>query len=180
MKTLKQQVFNCLKLYPETRNSDITLTLKVWSEYYVQMLHPDPRGSDNLMVYAKDLFNLPREDHVKRIRAKIQNQDRVYLPTDPNILLERAKLSAEWKEFLGYSEGWIDKDWTDAIADYFKQTPDILFKNIQPKVRGKNIYCPVCSGNLKTKIDETETLEGGSYKVKKTLICVNCDYEKEL
>lgn len=31
------------------------------------------------------LFDLPREDNIKRIRAKIQNEEKLFLPTDPAI-----------------------------------------------------------------------------------------------
>lgn len=101
-KTLKKQVEYILTTNPDTRNSDITLTIELWKYYYPQSII----WSDKTQAYyvaLNKLFDLPREDNVKRIRAEIQNVERRLLPTDLNIMIERARMSKEWREFLGYS-----------------------------------------------------------------------------
>jgi len=105
LNTLDKKVRTVLAELPQTRNSDITLTIAIWEKYHhVKMLEQEGRQ----YIDVQQLFNLPREDHVKRIRAKIQNVERLYLPTDRNILLRRVRLSKEWRTFLGYEKNWTD------------------------------------------------------------------------
>lgn len=49
------------------------------------------------------LLDLPREDNVKRVRAKIQNEEHKYLPTNPDVLIKRGILEEYWQDALGYS-----------------------------------------------------------------------------
>jgi hypothetical protein len=77
----------------ECRNSDIALTILIWRRWYnVQDAVPVGR-----------LFDLPREDNVKRIRAVFQNTEHKYLPTDPSILIKRGIEEAYWFDALGYN-----------------------------------------------------------------------------
>jgi len=96
MLALTEKVRRILKNYPETRNSDIELTIRLW-----WVFHRDKINSDGT-VKIRELWNLPREDNIKRIRAKIQNDQGMFLPTDPQIIKERQKLSKKWKQDLGY------------------------------------------------------------------------------
>jgi len=98
--TLKDQVLHVLLNYPETRNSDITLTLRIWLIYYPE--HITKVEGKNFVRLSK-IFELPREDNVKRIRAKIQNEEHRYLPTDPQIIKRRKIKEQEWRTDLGYS-----------------------------------------------------------------------------
>ncbi len=98
--TVKKQVEYCLLVSPETRNSDITLMQTLWRYYYPEKMHTDSKGED--MVYVKDLFELPREDHIKRIRANIQNVERRYLPTDFEVMKKRKDADKSWRAYLGY------------------------------------------------------------------------------
>ena len=123
--TLVHQVEFVLNTEPETRNSDITLTIAIWKRYYTHLIDPQDK------IYIKDLFELPREDNIKRIRSKIQNEERAYLPTDPAIFLERAKLSKEWREFLDYKVGknpdtLTDFDFQNYILDTLKPKQQTL------------------------------------------------------
>lgn len=115
--TLTQQIEFILSTTPESRNSDITLTMELWQHYYKDLFIYSKSGKP--FVALERLFDLPREDNIKRIRAKIQNEERRYLPTNVEVLIERAKLSKEWKEFFGYNVNWGDEDWGNAIANYF-------------------------------------------------------------
>ncbi len=103
---LTAQIENILKTYPDTRNSDITLTLYVWMFGYSHLIGgmwdaqeaPSYRGAT---VELKHLFELPREDNVKRIRAKFNAQG-LYWPTDLKIAKARGIQEDKWREFMGY------------------------------------------------------------------------------
>lgn len=90
--TLKQQVENLLRDTPQTRNDDVLLTLFVWQRYY---------GVEQT-IDVQDLFKLPREDNIKRIRATIQNDEGRYLPTDPSVIKKRRINEEKWRKQLGY------------------------------------------------------------------------------
>ena len=99
IKNLKDKVRRMLALHPDTRNSDITLTIRMWKEYSNPLLIH--REKDNRYYVAlEDLFNLPREDNIKRHRAKIQapkpEGEGLYPPTDEKVLKQRNKLRKEW------------------------------------------------------------------------------------
>lgn len=93
LQTLKSQVEHILKYNPETRNSDISLTILLWKTFYPQKI------KDNQYVALADLFDLPREDNVKRIRAKFNSQNK-YLPTSLEIALQRGILEEKWRLFM--------------------------------------------------------------------------------
>jgi len=94
MRNLKQKVEHCLTKYPETRNSDIKLTNSIWVEYYSKYLKRDDKG--NLMVRLLDLYELPTQESVKRVRAEL-NSNKKYLPTDKNVLKQRRLLEKEYR-----------------------------------------------------------------------------------
>lgn len=97
---LTEQVEQILKKYPETRNSDIDLTIKLWKIYYPNKIHYGTvKGIP--VIRLKDLFELPREDNIKRIRAKIQNQEFRYLPTYIEVVRRRRMDEDSWREALG-------------------------------------------------------------------------------
>jgi len=110
-------VWSVLKHYPETRNSDITLTQEVWKNFYPQYL---TKQDGRFYIDIQSLFTVPREDHIKRIRAKIQNERREWLPTDIKVFIERVKLSKEWKAFLGYKVFWDENSLLKAVTDFYE------------------------------------------------------------
>lgn len=65
--TQKAKVASILNLYPDTRNSDITLSLKYW-----EIFQPDIFDSNG--IKPRDLFKLERLHYIVRARAKIQNE----------------------------------------------------------------------------------------------------------
>jgi hypothetical protein len=90
---LKDQVRRTLMAYPETRNSDIALTIKIWEEFY---------GIRDT-IQTKQLYDLPREDNVKRIRAKFCEQNKQWAyPTIWKIAQKRGIKEDEWRNVLGY------------------------------------------------------------------------------
>jgi hypothetical protein len=104
--TLKNQIESVLRENPETRNSDISLTIEIWKKYYPHLIVRGKISGENA-VYLKDIFALPREDHVKRIRATFQNEEHKYLPTNSGVRKQR-KISEEiWRKTLGYQNTLI-------------------------------------------------------------------------
>lgn len=114
---LKIMVRNILRDYNFTRNDDIALTQKIWRVYYPEYIK---EINDDVFINLKYLAVLPREDHIKRIRATIQNDEKMYLPTDLKVLLGRAKASDEWRKELGHNDWWSEYHWEKALKDYLK------------------------------------------------------------
>ena len=97
---LKSQVEYCLREIPETRNSDITLMIEIWKRYFPSKMKMGATGE--MGVWLKDLYELPRDDNVKRIRAHFQNDLNKYLPSDQKIVKQRRINENKWRVFMGY------------------------------------------------------------------------------
>ncbi len=91
---LQDKIEYCLQKYPESRNSDIKLTNSIWFEFHSHKLFKDEQG--DLTVKLKNLYDLPREDNIKRIRAKVQNTEHKFLPTLEKIRKQRKILEIWW------------------------------------------------------------------------------------
>lgn len=92
IKTLKARVEHCLSVYPETRNSDITLMLKVWELWY----------SDSILdgaIPLKALYELPTQEAVKRLRAKFNAEGR-FVATSWEVAQARGMNESEWRVAL--------------------------------------------------------------------------------
>lgn len=115
-KTLDNQVRYCLDKYPETRNSDITLTMHIWKEFYQEKLTV---VDGVLAIRLRDLFDLPREDNVKRVRAHIQNDLHEYIPTNWEVAKKRKWLQYDWRLYLGYTQEAVVKAKTEEQNNLF-------------------------------------------------------------
>ena len=93
MKQLKHQVEKCLSTFPESRNSDIALTILIWQHF-----HGVGESLD-----LRQLYFLPTQESVKRIRAQF-NQHGKYLPTDPVVAKARDRMQESVKKDLGYPD----------------------------------------------------------------------------
>ncbi len=82
----------------EPRNSDIALTIAIWQQWYSVGTNPDS------VIHLYRLFDLPREDRVKRVRAVLQNVEGKYLPTSWEVARKRGIEREKWEEALGYKE----------------------------------------------------------------------------
>lgn len=100
IKTLKDQVEYVLREVPNTRNSDILLTVEIWRRWYPTRVHQTELGAE--YVYTSDLLDLPREDNVKRARAHFQNTKGLYLPTSWEVAKKRGLAEDEWRVAMGY------------------------------------------------------------------------------
>lgn len=65
--TQRTKVASVLNLFPDTRNSDITLALQYWETFQPEIYNPAG-------IKPKDLFKLERLHYIVRARAKIQNE----------------------------------------------------------------------------------------------------------
>ncbi|MPS82399.1 MAG: DUF3800 domain-containing protein [Achromobacter sp.] len=70
--TLTNRVGYMLNLYPDTRNSDVTLALQYWETF-------QPELFSDTGILPKNLFKLERQTHLTRVRAKIQNEYGLFL-----------------------------------------------------------------------------------------------------
>ncbi len=118
IKNLKGQVDKTLRDYPVTRNSDITLMLFIWKLYYPQLLIDDGKS-----VNLKEIYRLPREDNIKRVRAKIQNEEKKYWPTDEKVAQARGINAEEWKVAMGYANS------SGTFTPPSKQYPEWQFRS---------------------------------------------------
>lgn len=84
---LTQQILVILEKIPDTRNDDVLLTTEIWKEFYGDMIYD--LKTDSPFIFLSELWKLPREDHIKRIRAKIQNVDKRFLPTSWEVAKKR-------------------------------------------------------------------------------------------
>ena len=92
IQTVKAIVEDLLEKDPKTRNSDKWLTYLVFEEIAKQ--------NGKTIYIPFDLFSkFPAFETVKRVRAKIQNEEKRYLPTDPEVLEKRQGRQEEFKQF---------------------------------------------------------------------------------
>lgn len=136
----------------QVRNSDIALTIIIWQRWYSVGTNEDS------VIHLYRLFDLPREDYIKRVRARFQNNEHKYLPTDPNVLAQRRIEQEYWEEALGYkltAEEWqryfdnlagakkadvayideamdMDDETVDIVADKFKGAKGVVFATNPP------------------------------------------------
>jgi hypothetical protein len=100
MINLKYKIEHCLKKYPDTRNSDVKLTNAVWIEFHNNKIKLiDGKNYVALM----DLYDMPRQDDVKRLRAKIQNEENKYLPTSLEVVKQRKINEEKWRNYMSPS-----------------------------------------------------------------------------
>lgn len=91
--SLKTQVLAGLQASEDNRNSDITLMLWIWKNYY--------GVTEDNFTFSK-LYELPTQENIKRYRARIQNEEGKYQPTNQSVRRQRTKLASKWKIDLGY------------------------------------------------------------------------------
>lgn len=91
--TLKKQVERVLREESDTRNSDITLTIRMWQRFY----------GVNESIQLSELYDLPREDNIKRIRAKFCEEKKSWAyPSSREIAKRRGIKEDEWRVMMGY------------------------------------------------------------------------------
>jgi hypothetical protein len=109
IKNLKGKVEEVLRDVPETRNSDISLTINIWRRMFPDVIKIKEFSSMESgavevgqYILLSDLYWLPREDNIKRARAFIQNVKKKYPPTEWSIAKARGFNEDEWRVAMGY------------------------------------------------------------------------------
>jgi hypothetical protein len=87
---VKTKVAWILNLFPHTRNSDISLTLKYWELYHSDRFNPTAMN-------PRDMFKMERETTIARVRAKIQNEYHLF-PADESVRRRRRALEEDVNE----------------------------------------------------------------------------------
>src|SRR3990167_5089577 len=102
---LKRVVDSVLSDNPATRNSDVTLTIEIWKRYCSSRL---TYIEGVAYVELGELYGLPREDNIKRIRASL-NAKGLYWPTDWKVAKARGINEDRWRIALGYPPKTFEK-----------------------------------------------------------------------
>jgi len=97
LKTQKEKVRYVLAKYPDTRNSDILLTMVLWKFFQPKLVERSASG-DKIKIAS--LWKLLREDNIKRHRATVQNKDKQHLPTDIAIARRRRIEESVWEKHV--------------------------------------------------------------------------------
>lgn len=93
---VREMLFGCYKC----RDDDVHLTTHLWERFYPKSIKMDALGRK--YVYLNEIEYLPREDHIKRIRAKFQNDEHKFLPRSEQVRKARGISEEQWRKFLGY------------------------------------------------------------------------------
>lgn len=101
MKNLKEKILWVLSEDEQSRNSDIRLTQMIWYRFHNDKIIKLDDGT--AVVRLKDLFDLPREDNIKRVRAKIQNEENKFLPTSIEVRKQRKINERLWHDYMSPS-----------------------------------------------------------------------------
>ncbi len=88
----KERVGWILNHFPSTRNSDISCLIKYWQTFESELLE------DKNTVKLANLYNLTTMNSVTRIRAKIQNEYKLFLASD-KIRKHRGTLEEETRDW---------------------------------------------------------------------------------
>lgn len=103
--TLEKKILQILERYPETREDDVRLQVQLIDTFgspWDILWRPDFNDS-MIRLSALRAF---REDHVKRVRAKIQNELGLFLPSDPEVRRKRQISEGEWLSYCRRVDGW--------------------------------------------------------------------------
>lgn len=97
----------------ELRNDDIDLQIAIIRHKHAYWVRSDGDGTIWVAVPALKRFT---QDNVKRVRAKIQNEEGMYLPTDPAVRIARKIKEEEWQKWLLKDKQPV-KYWNDTDND---------------------------------------------------------------
>lgn len=89
---LEEKVRHVLEKYPDTRNDDVQLTFFIIHEYMPDQM----QQIDGQWWVSTEALKRIREDNVKRIRARIQNEEHEFLPTVESVRNQRKIREEEW------------------------------------------------------------------------------------
>jgi hypothetical protein len=93
LRQTKTEVLDILERFEGTRNNDFYLVW-LWLKYY--------GGLDELpFLEWKKIEKLSGKfESIRRVRQKIQNEDQMFLPTDPQVFVRRHKRERRFRESI--------------------------------------------------------------------------------
>lgn len=112
---LHKMVSAFLRDFPDLRNDDIALQIALIRHKYpsaVRVSQVD--GFEYVTIWALKRFT---QDNVKRVRAKIQNEEGLYLPGDPAVRKARKIKEEEWEKWARSDIKPIVPHWSETDAD---------------------------------------------------------------
>lgn len=115
--TKRDRVAGILNLYPDTRDSDMKLTIKYWETFQSDVYNK------NVDVSVSNLFKLERLTTVARLRAKIQNEYGLFLGSE-TVRHKRRQKEEQVREDL--IEDSAPPPWIHIFSDETGKTSDIL------------------------------------------------------
>lgn len=100
IENLHTTILHFLAKYDDLRNNDISLQLAI-----IRHKYPHAVWNSKWVEYvATWALQKVTQDNVKRVRAKIQNEEGKYLPTDPKVRKARRINEEKWNE-------WVKKEY---------------------------------------------------------------------
>jgi hypothetical protein len=87
---------------PATRDSDVTLMIEVWKKFYSEYLVIREKDGE-AFIKLKHLYIVPREDTIKRMRAKL-NEEGKYLTSDEKVAKQRRLNMDEWHKAMAFND----------------------------------------------------------------------------
>lgn len=94
LKTVKSQVLYLLKRYEETRNNDFYLIL-LWLKIFGGL-------NDFITWIPKDIIQklTSKPNTIWRMRQKIQNEEKRFTPTDPEVKRKRQERAVQMRKVI--------------------------------------------------------------------------------
>jgi len=89
MTTIKQMVIKVLQESEETRNDDRLLYLKVLEMMNLIEPHGEIFERGGYIIDLNNIDKMPSFESIRRRRQEIQNDEHRFLPTEPEVLLNR-------------------------------------------------------------------------------------------
>lgn len=93
----KERVAYILQNYETARNSDSWLICKYWSVFSPEKIQRDHNG--RAMIYLEDITKMQSLESIRRSRQIIQNKDKDWPPTDPEVRKQRGISEEIYKEW---------------------------------------------------------------------------------
>lgn len=99
IKNAYDRVMWCLYHHPETRNSDKVLAWAFWETFESTTPIEDMLGAEQYISFENFEKNTAYST-IKRVRAYIQNNKRIFVPTDENVARARSMLDKSWARIM--------------------------------------------------------------------------------
>lgn len=103
IKNLKEKVYKVLEVSERARNDDIHLQFHLIHTFYPSWIMKTEDWQWWISRKASSIF---KEDWIRRLRAKIQNEEKLFLPTDPEVRKQRKISEENWHYSMKNDVQW--------------------------------------------------------------------------